>query len=114
MVAMDIKNCPEKYAVTAGTDSLSTEAVQESVSYLMQQKRLSYEFRTTVVKQYHTAADFAAIGKWIHGADAYYLQNFINSGHLIDSSVTGCTPSEMLEFLEIVRRDVPNAALRGI
>ncbi len=114
MVAMDIKNCPGKYAVTAGTDSISVEAVQQSVRYLMQQAGLPYEFRTTVVRQYHTAADFAAIGKWIRGADAYYLQSFINSGHLIDDSVTGCTPSEMRAFLEIVRRDVPNAALRGI
>ncbi len=114
MVAMDIKNSPQKYALTAGTERLSVEAVNRSVRYLMQQDRLTYEFRTTVVKQYHTAADFAAIGKWIRGAEAYYLQNFINSGHLIDGTVTGCTPSEMREFLETVRRDVPNAALRGI
>lgn len=114
MVAMDIKNCPEKYAVTAGTERLSVDAVHQSVRYLMQQKHVSYEFRTTVVKQYHTAEDFEKIGKWIRGADAYFLQNFINSGHLIDGSVTGCTPSEMRRFLEIVRRDVPNAALRGI
>lgn len=114
MVAMDIKNCPEKYAVTAGTERLSVEAVHQSVRYLMQQGKLPYEFRTTVVRQYHTAEDFAKIGKWIRGADAYFLQNFQDSGALIDRSVTGCTPAEMRQFLEIVRRDVPNAALRGI
>lgn len=114
MVAMDIKNSPEKYAVTAGTERLSIEAVHQSVRYLMQQGDIPYEFRTTVVKQYHTAADFSAIGKWIRGANAYYLQNFQNTGRLIDNSVSGCTPSEMRAFLEIVRQDVPNAALRGI
>ena len=114
MVAMDIKNSPEKYAVTAGTERLSIDAVHQSVRYLMQQGNIPYEFRTTVVKQYHTAADFSAIGKWIRGANAYYLQNFQNTGRLIDNSVSGCTPSEMRAFLEIVRRDVPNAALRGI
>ena len=114
MVAMDIKNCPEKYAATAGTERISIDAVHRSVRYLMQQGKIPYEFRTTVVRQYHTAEDFAAIGKWIHGADAYFLQNFRNTGHLIDNSVSGFTPSEMRQFLEIVRKDVPNAALRGI
>ena len=114
MVAMDIKNSPEKYAVTAGTERLSIDAVHQSVRYLMQQGNIPYEFRTTVVKQYHIAADFSAIGKWIRGANAYYLQNFQNTGRLIDNSVSGCTPSEMRAFLEIVRQDVPNAALRGI
>ncbi len=114
MVAMDIKNSPEKYAVTGGTERLNVEAVHQSVRYLMRQGNIPYEFRTTVVKQYHTAEDFSAIGKWIRGADAYFLQNFQNTGRLIDNSVSGCTPSEMRSFLEIVRRDVPNAALRGI
>lgn len=114
MVAMDIKNCPEKYAATAGTERISIDAVHRSVRYLMQQGKIPYEFRTTVVRQYHTAEDFAAIGKWIRGADAYFLQNFRNTGHLIDNSVSGFTPSEMRQFLEIVRKDVPNAALRGI
>lgn len=114
MVAMDIKNCPEKYAVTAGTERLSVEAVHQSVRYLMQQGSIPYEFRTTVVKQYHTAEDFAKIGRWIRGAQSYFLQNFQNSGHLIDSTVTGYTPAEMRQFLEIVRRDVPNAELRGV
>ena len=114
MVAMDIKNCPEKYPLTAGTDRLSAEAVQRSVRYLMQQDRIPYEFRTTVVRQFHTAEDLAGIGRWIHGAQRYFLQNFQDSGHLIDSTVTGYTPAEMRQFLEIVRRDVPNAALRGI
>lgn len=114
MVAMDIKNSPEKYAVTAGTERLSIDAVHQSVRYLMRQGRIPYEFRTTVVRQYHTAEDFVSIGKWIRGAEAYYLQNFQNSGRLIDNTVTGCTPAEMRSFLEIVRRDVPNAALRGI
>ncbi|MBP0974556.1 MAG: anaerobic ribonucleoside-triphosphate reductase activating protein, partial [Oscillospiraceae bacterium] len=99
---------------TAGTERLSIDEVHQSVRYLMQQGDIPYEFRTTVVKQYHTAADFSAIGKWIRGANAYYLQNFQNTGRLIDNSVSGCTPSEMRAFLEIVRQDVPNAALRGI
>ena len=114
MAAMDIKNCPEKYALTVGTERFSMESVQESVRYLMYESSIPYEFRTTVVRQFHTAEDFVRIGKWIRGAQRYYLQSFQDSGHLIDSTVTGCTPAETRQFLEIVRRDVPNAELRGI
>ena len=114
MVAMDIKNCIEKYAATAGTERLHPDAVHRSVRYLMEQNRIPYEFRTTVVRQYHTADDFEKIGKWIRGAQGYYLQNFQNSGALIDQNVSGCTPSEMRQFLEIVRKYVPQAELRGI
>lgn len=113
-VAMDIKNCIEKYAVTVGTEQFGADAVQKSVRYLMQQTEIAYEFRTTVIQAYHTAEDFEKIGKWICGARAYYLQQFRDSGSLIGNDVSGCTPAQMREYLEIVRKYVPNAALRGI
>lgn len=114
MVAMDIKNSPEKYSVTSGINNLNIDMINKSISYLMSQKKVKYEFRTTVVKQFHTSKDFYEIGKWIDGADAYFLQNFNDSGKLIDNSVSGCTLHEMKEFLDIVHKNVPNAKLRGI
>ncbi len=113
MVAMDIKNAPALYAATAGTEQVSVEAVNESVRYLMRGK-ISYEFRTTVVQEYHDAESFAVIGKWLQGADAYYLQQFRDSGALIRTGLHACTPSQMQQYLEIVQNHIPRAALRGI
>lgn len=113
MVAMDIKNAPSLYASTAGTEQVSVEAIHESVRYLMRGK-ISYEFRTTVVREYHNAESFAAIGKWLQGADAYYLQQFRDTSALIASGLHACTPSQMHQFLEIVQNNIPRAALRGI
>jgi len=44
-VAMDIKNCKEKYAVTAGIDNLDISLIEESVDYLLADA-VDYEFST--------------------------------------------------------------------
>lgn len=113
MVAMDIKNCPEKYALTAGTERLRISDVQESIRFLMQGK-LPYEFRTTVVREYHTADDLVSISRWIRGASHYYLQSFRDSGSLIGSGMSAYSPAELHAMLEAVRREVPHAELRGV
>lgn len=112
-VAMDIKNSPETYAFTAGTDALDMEAIHKSVSYL-KEGHIPYEFRTTVVKHYHSKDSFEEIGKWLAGADKYFLQNFVDSGDLIGKKVKGCSAEEMKEFLETVKKYIPTAKLRGM
>lgn len=112
-VAMDIKNCLESYAFTAGTESLDVEAIKKSVSYL-KEGHVSYEFRTTVVKHYHSKESFEEIGKWLVGTQKYFLQNFVDSGDLIGKNTRGCSEEEMKEFLEITQKCIPNAKLRGM
>ena len=111
-VAMDIKNSPEKYSLTAGC-AADLDAVCRSAAILMENK-VNYEFRTTVVSGYHTAEDFRDIGEWLRGAEKYFLQNFVDSGALIDPETRGCSESEMKEFLETVKQFIPAAALRGM
>ena len=53
-VAMDIKNSPEKYALTAGVPSVDLARIRESIALLMGGST-DYEFRTTVVKELHEA-----------------------------------------------------------
>lgn len=85
-VAMDIKNCPDKYALTAGIDNtvagFDLERIRESMQMLMS-GYIEYEFRTTVVKELHTVEDMVEIGKWIKGCKAYYLQKFQDRGNNI-------------------------------
>ena len=112
-VAMDIKNSPATYAFTAGVDGLDIKAIEKSVSYL-KKKHIPYEFRTTVVKHYHSKESFEEIGKWLTGTEKYFLQNFVDSGDLIGKNTRGCSEGEMKEFLAIVKQYIPNAKLRGI
>ncbi len=112
-VAMDIKNSLEKYDVTIGSDARYIEAVERSVAFL-KEGHVDYEFRTTVTKNFHSAEDFAAIGKWIQGAPRYYLQSFVDSGDLIEMNMEGVGKEEMEMFLEKVKPYVPGAQLRGV
>ena len=112
-VAMDIKNCKEAYGLTAGMDNIDLDAVCESVSYL-KEGHVPYEFRTTVVKNYHLKENFELIGQWLQGSEKYFLQNFVDSGDLINGKVRGCSKEEMEEFLQTVQKYVPSAKLRGL
>lgn len=112
-VAMDIKNAPNKYGETIGIDGYNLENILQSVDYL-KSGVIPYEFRTTVVREFHKREDFAAIGRWLKGAEKYYLQGFVDSGDLIQNGLRAYTKEIMEQALEIVRRNIPNAELRGI
>ena len=92
-VAMDIKNAPGKYQETTGLAveeayaeasdmAFPVKAVQQSVE-LLKNCTIPYEFRTTVVKEFHTQQELKEICVWIAGCSAYYLQQFEDSGQLI-------------------------------
>jgi pyruvate formate lyase activating enzyme len=112
-VAMDIKNTPEKYKETAGAEEHFLDDILQSANFLLSGV-VPYEFRTTVVKELHELEDFTSIGRWIKGAERYYLQAFVDSGDLIQSGLQGFETEQMEQALEIVREFIPNAELRGI
>ena len=112
-VAMDVKNSPDKYAETCGLPALDLTKVRESVQFLMQ-GRIPYEFRTTVVREFHEAADFEQIGKWLAGARAYYLQSFVDSGACIQEGLHAHTPEDLHLFRSLVRKYVQNTQIRGV
>ena len=113
-VAMDIKNSPEKYAVTAGLpQSYDLSKIEESKSFLME-GNVDFEFRTTVVKPFHTEEDFSRIGEWIAGEEKYFLQQFKDSGDVIGQNVSAYSAEEMERFLNVLLPSVPNAQLRGV
>lgn len=112
-VAMDIKNTPEKYGITVGKNDFDISSVQKSVEILKEGK-VPYEFRTTVTLEYHTKDDIESIARWLSGAKKYFLQNFVDSGELIDKSTHGHEKNSMKSMLEVAKLYIPEAELRGI
>ena len=112
-VAMDIKNCPERYSETAGITELSLEGIQESAAFLLS-GAVPFEFRTTIVEEFHTEQDMERLGKWIEGNERYYLQPFIDSGDLITSGLHAVSLEKMEAFKRIVSAYVPLTQLRGV
>ena len=112
-VAMDIKNCPEWYAQTAGVPRLDPAPVMESAAWLLA-GRADYEFRTTVVRQFHDEEAMEKIGRWIRGAKRYYLQAFADRDTVPVSGLAACSGEEMERFADVVRPFVPSVQLRGL
>lgn len=120
MVAMDIKNSPSKYAITAGMNpsSFDLSRINESISILTS-SGLAYEFRTTVVREIHSKPDISEIAAWLQGDSPYYLQNYKDSEDIISkydksTAYTSFTELEMMTFLGIARTYLPNSHIRGI
>ncbi|MCX6808751.1 MAG: anaerobic ribonucleoside-triphosphate reductase activating protein [Candidatus Berkelbacteria bacterium] len=140
-IAMDIKSSLAKYALTTqvksqnntvistfleptggriernekshhnGTADLN-EKIKKSIKLIME-SGIKYEFRTTICHPLHEVKDFEEIGKMIRGADKYYLQNFVHSKHVDES--TGFQPFsdfELKESLKIMKKYVKNSFIR--
>ena len=112
-VAMDIKNSPSRYAETVGVPGFDMAPVLRSVE-LLREGRVDHEFRTTVVRGLHDEASMEDMGRWLKGESKYFLQNFVDSGALIDPDMQGVEREDMRRYLVIVRKYIPTAELRGL
>lgn len=111
-VAMDVKNSREKYVATAGAEGF-LPAVEESVRLLLE-GRVPYEFRTTVVDELHEPEDFSAIGQWLQGADAYFLQAYVDSGDILQPGLHAAGREKMQQCMEKASAYIENTHLRGM
>lgn len=116
-VAMDIKNDEANYAMTAGLPPMLIHnilsRVCESIDIIME-SGVTYEFRTTAVKGLHTRENFEGIGHLIKGADQYYIQNFVDSGRVIEDGFSGFSKEELESFAEAAAGYVKKVELRGV
>ena len=112
-VAMDIKNSPEKYALTAGVSKLEFPKISSSVELLIAND-IDYEFRTTVVRELHSRDDFVSIGNWIKGAKRYYLQSFIDSGDILSGTFSSYNKNELEDIKVLMQTFVKETQIRGV
>ena len=111
-VAMDIKNRPDKYGQTVGIPHFSLENIEISID-LLRSSGIDHEFRTTVVREFHTPEDIAAIAQWLGDAPAYYLQNFEDSGNLISDGLHGFSLDELQILADSAKKHLKTVFIRG-
>ena len=97
MVAMDIKNCP----------------IRESAALLME-GRVPYEFRTTVTRELHSTEDMRGIGEWLAGDSPYFLQLYVDSGHVLRPGITAPDAEDMQAYRQILLPYLPRTQIRGL
>lgn len=110
-VAMDIKNTPEKYRLTAGCD-VDTEAVFRSADMLIA-SGIDHEFRTTVSETYHTPEDIEKIAERLKGSEKYFLQPFRMSEAVRDREITEPGDAFLSLCLDKASKFIKGAAIRG-
>lgn len=113
MIAMDIKNSPLNYAKTIGRSSYDLTPIKESIS-LLHNSSIAYEFRTTVVKELHTAMDLCEIAQWIPSDSFYFLQNYTDSPDVLLPGFHGFSLEELRVLQAAALPFVPNTKLRGV
>lgn len=122
-VAMDVKNCPEKYERTAGKENFRIEKIEKSMA-LLKKSEIDYEFRTTVVRELHEKDDILKIGEWIAGCPHYFLQQYQDNENVMCALAKGQTESfhgydkvemkELAEALENISGMTGKVSLRGL
>ena len=112
-VAVDIKNSPEKYALTAGLSTFDIAPVKKTVDMLIG-GNVEYEFRTTVTKELFEESDFIKIGEFIKGAKRYFIQQFKDSGNLIEKDFfSPCSKETLISFKKAIEPFVKSVEIRG-
>ena len=112
-VAMDLKNRFEKYPETVGIPDFDPTPVQKTMEILSQWGG-EYEFRTTVVKEFHTKDDLLTVADLAKDAPHFALQSFRDSPRVLRAGLHSWDERELKNAWTEVRRILPNAELRGI
>ena len=111
-VAMDIKNTFDKYDMTTGTSNSRIDNIKESIRILKKEK-VPYEFRTTIVKDFHNIEDIKKILKYINGSK-YFIQNFVDNENTIKKGLTGFTKDELININNELKKDFTNFKIREL
>lgn len=111
-LAMDIKNSLEKYPLTTGLKKVDLKKIRRSIELLMTRAK-DYEFRTTVIKEFHTKEDMQNIAELLCGAKKYVLQKYVDSEGCISHGFTAYEKPEAEELLKLFEGKVDNLLLRG-
>ena len=110
-IAMDIKNSFTSYEKTSGVP-LKLEKIKESIEYIMS-CGVDYEFRTTIIDEYHSEDDFKEIATMIKGAKKYRLQKFVDHGTCLIDGLHEVPLEKANRFIEILKPFIDNVDLRG-
>ena len=112
-VAMDIKNKPFKYSETTGILYPHFMNIRRSVE-LLKKGLVSYEFRTTVIDEFHQPEDFIVIGEWLQGPSPYYLQVFVDRPTVPHAGFHAPSDQKLAECLMTAKKYLPNTSVRGV
>ena len=112
-VAMDVKNSRELYARTVGVNesSLDHSRIEEAVNILLA-GNIPYEFRTTLIHEFHDEDSLMALAQSLHGAKKWVLRNYMETDGVIQPGFTPFETDEAENLCRKLQKTVPNCILQ--
>ena len=110
-VAMDVKNSLTKYNLTTDTN-IDANTIKKSIDLLIN-SNYEYEFRTTLVDEFHKEEDIKEMSELLKGAKKLYLQKFVSSENCINSSLHEVNVDKANQFVLMLNKNIENVYLRG-
>ena len=111
-VAMDIKNCFDKYPITTGVKTVDINSIRKSINILMS-SGIDYEFRTTLVAEFHDVDAIRIMSKELTGAKRIYLQQFVENENCIESGLSPVAKEVAEQWKSILEDTIQEVHLRG-
>lgn len=112
-IAMDIKTSPDNYAEICGVSNIDMSSILKSID-ILKQSDIEYEFRTTLIAEYHNLSVMSDIGLLLDGASNYYLQGFVDSAYVPNHNLSAPDKDTMLSYVDLLSRHIRHVELRGI
>jgi len=117
-VAMDVKNCPERYAQTAGLPGLDITRIEESLAFLLS-GAVDYELRTTVAEPLHDRQAMEAIARWLEKISPkkkvkrFFIQPFADRDTVLFAGLKAPEKAELVAFQGILAGYAEEVSIRG-
>lgn len=111
-VAMDIKNSFVKYPLTVGLKQIEENKILKSIA-LLKNSNIDYEFRTTLISEFHDEVSMLEIGEMLKGAKKLFLQQFIDSENNIKRGLNPVNKEKALIFKGLLQDYIDFVDLRG-
>ena len=118
-VAMDVKNCPNRYAETVGVPGLDIGRIEESLRFLLA-GNVDYELRTTVVSPLHDKKAIEEICCWLKNLSSkikvkrFFLQPFVDRDTVLFSGLKAPEKPELMDFQALLQPCADCVTIRGI
>lgn len=112
-VAMDVKNDGVNFSKTCGLKGVNMQNIQNSIQVL-KTSNVPHEFRTTIVKEFHSEENIQNIANMLGKEETYFIQNFEDSANVLNHRLHGFTNDELMSLQRKFEIDYPNLKVRGL
>lgn len=110
-VAVDVKSSLDEYSRFTNNDALIPN-VKKTIEFLKENK-VDYEFRMTLMEEYHSEDIIRKVGDLIKGSKIIFLQQFKDSDGVVNKNLHPVDEGIANRYVEILSQYVDEVSLRG-